>query len=124
MLFRFPVARGGVSEDRLSNKGLAAVQATFRGVSYLIIDEKSMIGLHQLAAIDRRCRDIFPDKRDKPFGGLNIVLAGDFLQLPAVAQKPLFWDGVPRNDPDMQGQLRYHGFDTTMVDWVTTFYDV
>jgi len=89
-LFRFPVARGGVSEDRLSNEGLAAVQATLRGVSYLIIDEKSMIGLHQLAAIDRRCRDIFPDKRDKPFGGLNIVLAGDFFQLPAVAQKPLF----------------------------------
>ncbi|KAN0083390.1 hypothetical protein V8E54_002478 [Elaphomyces granulatus] len=27
----FPVARGGVSEDRLSNEGLAAVQATFRG---------------------------------------------------------------------------------------------
>jgi PIF1-like helicase len=37
-LFRFPVARGGVSEDRLSNEGLAAVQATFRGVSYLIIE--------------------------------------------------------------------------------------
>ncbi|OXV08435.1 hypothetical protein Egran_03803 [Elaphomyces granulatus] len=103
-----------VIEDRLSNEGLAAVQATFRGVSHLIIDEKSMIGLHQLAAIDRRCRDIFPDKRDKPFGRLNIVLAGNFFQLPAVAQKPLFWDGVPRNDLDMQGQLRYRGFDTTI----------
>jgi ATP-dependent DNA helicase PIF1 len=78
-----------------------------------------MIGLHQLAAIDRRCRDIFPDKRDKPFGGLNIVFAGDFFQLPAVAQKPLFWDGVPRNDLDMQGQLRYRGFDmTTELDVV------
>ena len=113
-LFRFPVARDGASHDRLSSEGLGALQAMFRGVSYLIVDEKSMIGLHQLAAVDRRCRDIFPDRRGEPFGGLNIVLAGDFFQLPAVAQKPLFWDGEPRNDLDMQGQLRYRGFDTTI----------
>lgn len=113
-LFRFPVGKSGVSHDQLNAQNLQALQATFRGVSYLIIDEKSMIGLQQLAAIDRRCRDIFPHKRDEPFGGLNVVLAGDVFQLPAVAQKALFWDGRSKNEFEIQAQLRYRDFDTTI----------
>jgi PIF1-like helicase len=88
------VAAYGISErpsyNKLNAENLQELQATFREVSYLIIDEKSMVGLQRLAAIDRRCRDIFPRRRDKSFSGPNIVLAGDVCQLPAVARKILF----------------------------------
>ncbi|KAJ5143809.1 uncharacterized protein N7515_002596 [Penicillium bovifimosum] len=60
------------------------------GVRYLIIDEKSMIGLQMLYWIDRRCQQIFLDRREEPFAGLNIILAGDFFQLPPVPRKALF----------------------------------
>lgn len=43
-----------------------------------------MIALRMLHYIDRRCRQAFPDRCDEPFGGLNIILAGDFFQLPPV----------------------------------------
>lgn len=49
-----------------------------------------MIGLRPFSWIDQRCREIFPERRREPFGGLNIVIGGDFFQLPPVMQKPLF----------------------------------
>ena len=59
---------------------------------WLIIDEFSMISAELLAQLERRCRelvrDLHPQKfteasgRVQPFGGLNIILAGDLYQLP------------------------------------------
>ncbi|KAK3103655.1 hypothetical protein FSP39_020791 [Pinctada imbricata] len=51
-------------------------------VQALIIDEISMLScklLHQIEHIFRRIRRV-----EKPFGGVQVVLAGDFLQLPPV----------------------------------------
>jgi ATP-dependent exoDNAse (exonuclease V) alpha subunit len=49
----------------------------------LIIDEISMLHAHQLDMIDTIARQLLNDK--KPFGGIQIVLCGDFCQLPPVA---------------------------------------
>jgi PIF1-like helicase len=114
-LVRFAVPKPGApSYEQLNAENLQELQAMFRGVSYFIIDEKSMVGLQRLAAIDRRCRDIFPQRRDEPFGELNVIFAGDFFQPPAVARKALFWNGNSTDELDIQGQLRYRGFDVTI----------
>jgi helitron helicase-like protein/uncharacterized protein DUF6570/PIF1-like helicase len=88
-LFHLPVPLKAQYEPLPSPK-LKDTQELFRGVRYVIIDEKSMIGLRALQWIDRRCHQIFPSGRDQPFGGLNIIIAGDFFQLPPVMQKPLY----------------------------------
>ena len=60
---------------------LTGLQARFKDVKYLIVDEKSMVDLKTLGIIDERLREIFPDKNMLPFGGLNVVVTGDNWQL-------------------------------------------
>ncbi|EFP08830.1 hypothetical protein CRE_19750 [Caenorhabditis remanei] len=48
----------------------------------LIIDEISLISALFLAQIDHRLQEIFGS--DNPFGGVSVVVFGDFLQLPPV----------------------------------------
>lgn len=51
----------------------------------LIIDEVSMLDGATLSSVDRVCREV---KRNKqPFGGMQVVLVGDFFQLPPVVSK-------------------------------------
>jgi ATP-dependent DNA helicase PIF1 len=85
-LLRLPVKS---TATELSNASLQSLQAAFQSCRYLIIDEKSMIDLNTLSLIDDRLRAIFPST-DQIFGGLNILLCGDFFQLPPVGGKPLF----------------------------------
>ncbi|MFH1980100.1 MAG: AAA family ATPase, partial [Patescibacteria group bacterium] len=48
----------------------------------LIIDEISMLHPHQLDLVDKICK-VFR-QNSKPFGGMQIILCGDFFQLPPV----------------------------------------
>ena len=48
----------------------------------LIIDEISMLEGKQLEMVERICRRF--KRNDKPFGGLQVILSGDFFQLPPV----------------------------------------
>ncbi|MBT5016928.1 AAA family ATPase [Candidatus Peregrinibacteria bacterium] len=50
----------------------------------LIIDEISMLSAEQLDTVDTICREF--RKCDLPFGGLQVVLSGDFFQLPPVVK--------------------------------------
>ena len=56
----------------------------------MIIDEKGMIGLGRLAQIDSRLKEIRPAHADMAFGGLSMLLAGDFRQLPPVGDLALY----------------------------------
>ncbi len=51
----------------------------------LIIDEISMLPPETLGMIDAICREV--KKVSKPFGGIQIVLVGDFFQLPPVVRR-------------------------------------
>src|SRR5690606_8305366 len=48
----------------------------------LIIDEISMLHDYRLDMVDEVCRGV--RKSDKPFGGIQVILSGDFFQLPPV----------------------------------------
>ncbi len=51
----------------------------------LIIDEVSMLHAFQLDLVDTICR-VFRDEPNLPFGGLQVILCGDFFQLPPVSK--------------------------------------
>ncbi|MBV9575796.1 MAG: AAA family ATPase [Gammaproteobacteria bacterium] len=80
--------------DVLTEKDLEKLLATshikrnYRKTKVLIIDEISMLHPHQLDMVDQAARFILAN--DEPFGGMQIVLCGDFFQLPPV--------GEPRNE--------------------------
>ena len=67
-----------------SSADLDTLTARFEGVELLIIDEISMIGCCKLLKVDALLKKVFNDTR--PFGGLHILLVGDFAQLPAIKQ--------------------------------------
>src|SRR3954463_11412413 len=56
----------------------------YRRMRRLVIDEISMVRVDLIDAIDARLRAIRADGR--PFGGVQIVMVGDFLQLPPVVE--------------------------------------
>jgi hypothetical protein len=60
----------------------------WEGVDYLFVDEVSMIGCHLMLKISQALNDAKENK--SPFGGINIVFAGDFSQLPPVGDTRLF----------------------------------
>ena len=76
----------------LHNGILASLQDHWRNRAYLIIDEKSMVGLKELYWIDSRLRTIMSNPETE-FGGVNVILCGDFYQLPPIASKPLYDHG-------------------------------
>lgn len=52
----------------------------------LIIDEISMLHDYRLDMVDMICRQV-REKPDKPFGGIQVVMSGDFFQLPPVNRR-------------------------------------
>ena len=55
-----------------------------RNAKVLIIDEISMLNANLLSMVDVVCRTL--RHKDDPFGGLQVVLVGDFFQLPPVTK--------------------------------------
>ena len=48
----------------------------------LIIDEVSMLHDYRLDMVDDVCRAV--RKKDEPFGGIQVIMSGDFFQLPPI----------------------------------------
>lgn len=51
----------------------------------LIIDEISMLHAHRLDLVDKVCKAF--KKNNLPFGGMQVIMCGDFFQLPPVSKK-------------------------------------
>ena len=57
----------------------------------LIIDEVSMLSPQMLSMVDAICREV--KRVHEPFGGLQVVLVGDFFQLPPIVKSKPMDDG-------------------------------
>lgn len=68
--------------DRISSNEYVAKR--IRGAKVLIIDEVSMLSADTLAMVDAVCREI--RQTIDPFGGLQVIMVGDFFQLPPVVR--------------------------------------
>ena len=73
----------GINDKGLSNISMAKVRTKLDGVNYIFLDEVSMLSCHDLYKISAQLAKAF-NEPNKPFGGINIVFAGDFAQLPPV----------------------------------------
>jgi len=56
----------------------------FENTKVLIIDEVSMLHHYRLDLIDRVCRGF--KQNELPFGGMQVILSGDFFQLPPITR--------------------------------------
>lgn len=62
----------------------------WRSVDVLIIDEVSMFSVELFEKLEKLARAVRCNER--PFGGIQIVLTGDFMQLPPVAQDTFIFE--------------------------------
>ena len=74
----------GINGDRkTANIQLAQVRSRLEGVQYVFLDEVSMLSCRDMYLISARLSQLL-NNLDTPFGGLNMIFAGDFAQLPPV----------------------------------------
>ncbi|KAL8588281.1 hypothetical protein ACOMHN_049309 [Nucella lapillus] len=66
------------------------LQDAFSKTAILVIDEKSMIGQKTFFHVSERLKEAKPHRTSEPFGGLTVVLLGDWKQLPPVFDSPLY----------------------------------
>ena len=87
--------------------------AMWTGVDYLFVDEVSMIGcnlllqIHEALVDAKGCTD--------PFGGVSIIFAGDFAQLPPVGQTKLFSRIKSSKEAIIFGQLLWKSVTTVVM---------
>ncbi|XP_053968624.1 uncharacterized protein LOC128870052 [Anastrepha ludens] len=85
-----PVQKDGVivSMPLLNGNYLRGMRQLWQNIEFLFIDEISMIPYEMLCMIDSRLRQLkIPDAC---FGGINVILFGDLMQLPPVRGHQVF----------------------------------
>ena len=86
-MFRFGI---GGQDQVIQPAAAQALRERLRGLRYLFIDEKSMVGASTLSRIHQRLIIAFPEYAEEPFGGRSIILIGDYAQLPPVSDIPMY----------------------------------
>jgi ATP-dependent exoDNAse (exonuclease V) alpha subunit len=87
-----------LGEQRNSGKartiklGDSKLEKEWRLVEYLLIDEMSMVGLTLLSKLNRIISAAKHDDPEIPFGGVNVIFFGDYLQYRPVYDTPLHTD--------------------------------
>ena len=100
----------------LKGEALRELQDHFRYCELLVIDEKSMVGMYMLYMIDKRLREIKPTNAHLPFGGISVILMGDFAQLPPIGDKPLFYQDISEmSSLQCIGKTLFKLFDKTII---------
>jgi hypothetical protein len=69
------------NDEQISNVQLSQLKSRLEGVDYVFLDEVSMLSCRDMYRISVRLARIF-NETESPFGGLNMIFAGDFGQLP------------------------------------------
>lgn len=111
-LLRLPVTRGPLNP--LSPTELNAIRNRLAGIQILIIDEKSIVSLRLLNMVDKRLRQVYPERHLDWFGGCSVMLLGDFFQLPPVADRALYTTGDLRSPEEISGRAACYQFNQTV----------
>ena len=77
-------------QTRTFRPGDTKLENEWRHVKYLIIDEMSMVGLSLLARLNRIVKTAKHINSEIPFGGVNVIFFGDYLQYSPVLDRPLY----------------------------------
>ena len=112
-LLQLPI-RNQSAKD-LEGNALMRLQDRIKGKKYIIIDEMSMLGQKSFTWVDKRLRQATA-QYGKPFGGMSIILIGDFGQLPPVGDRLLFSNpSLTCDESNDHGYLLYKEFCTVVV---------
>ena len=83
----FMLKPGLMNEGTMDDIGSGKKRAVIRATKTIVIDEVSMVRSDVFSAVDIRLRSLARGgNRDRPFGGKQIILVGDFFQLPPVVK--------------------------------------
>jgi hypothetical protein len=80
------------SKPRTIKPGDSKLEKEWRSVEYLLIDEMSMVGLTLLAKLNRIICSAKHVDPQVPFGGVNVIFFGDYLQYRPVYDASLHTD--------------------------------
>ena len=114
------LSRGGNGPGKVKLQQQAAF---WRKKEYLIVDEVSMISRKRFAEMDRNlCAFLGQGVNGIPFGGMNVIIVGDFHQFPPVtggSKKALYMkhDLNMAHGDEVQGRKLYEAFDTVVKLW-------
>ncbi|CAK5284216.1 unnamed protein product [Mycena citricolor] len=104
---------------KMSDASRARLQDFWRGYSYLIIDEISMISKDFLSQLSRNIGIAKASSTDKSFGGISVIFCGDFHQFPPVAASPtqaLYYPATHRDGLAAKlGRAIYEEFSTVVI---------
>jgi hypothetical protein len=67
--------------DKRDNSNLSQIHSRILGVEYVFLDEVSMLSARDMYKISARLANV-RNRLGDPFGGMNMIFAGDFAQLP------------------------------------------
>ena len=89
-LLKLPVQKDGVivSIPLLTGNYLRGMRLLWQNIEFLFIDEISIVPYEMLCMIDSRLRQL--KSPDACFGGINVLLFGDLMQLPPVRGHKVF----------------------------------
>ncbi|MEK7142259.1 MAG: helix-turn-helix domain-containing protein, partial [Patescibacteria group bacterium] len=76
----------------------------FEKAKVLIIDEVSMLSSRLFDSVDRICKAM--KRNEEPFGGMQVVLSGDFFQLPPIAREGGKADFIHASDSWVRMDIR------------------
>jgi hypothetical protein len=109
------------NKKKISMKTTQDLIAMWQGVDYLFIDEISMVGCNLLLQISEALNEA--KGNTLLFGGINVIFAGDFCQLPPVGQTRLYsrlntscyGSASKRGQNDILGKLLWLSVKTVVV---------
>ncbi|GFX94273.1 ATP-dependent DNA helicase PIF1 [Trichonephila clavipes] len=79
------IGPGTASLQQCIEQALQKGKSSWKQCQHLIVDEISMVDGEFFEKLEKIARIV--RRNDKPFGGIQLILSGDFLQLPPVSKK-------------------------------------
>ncbi|CAF1464816.1 unnamed protein product, partial [Adineta ricciae] len=92
-------------KPRTIKPGDSKLENEWRPVEYLLIDEMSMVGLTLLGKLNRIICSAKHVDPQVPFGGVNVIFFGDYLQYRPVYDSPLHTDFSSSSSKKKQGKI-------------------